>query len=87
MKRRLAQWLRAWAARLDPNWRPAPTVVGHATRNIQLGELVEEGDIVSSAAIVVRQPLSEIRVVHSSLGTQVNRSRQRKEENAWKNRR
>lgn len=38
-------------------------------------------------ATVQQTPLSEIRVVHSTIGTQANRSQHRNERNAWKNRR
>lgn len=78
--------MRQWADRLDPNYRPAPTAVGFATKDINTGDLVQEGDIVTYGALVVRQPLNQIRVVHSSIGTQANRSTSRIKGN-WKNRR
>lgn len=84
---RLARKLRHWSDRLDPTYRPSPTVVGHAVRDIKVGELVKEGDILTQGAIVARQPLDQIKVVPSSIGVQASRTRKRNEKTAWKNRR
>lgn len=43
--------------------------------------------VTDREAIVQRQPQSEIRVVHSSIGTQANRGSSRSKKNGWKNRR